>query len=70
MASSNLIFTSLSATAGGQSTATRTARLCTTSWLSPLTVHTSGDGWRKKYCGDGAALNDIMALTADRAYFQ
>jgi hypothetical protein len=32
-------------------------------------VDASSDGWRKKYCEKGAALNNIIALVPDRAYF-
>jgi hypothetical protein len=35
---------------------------------APL-VDASSDGWRKKYCEQGAALNNIVALLPDRAYF-
>lgn len=32
-------------------------------------VDASSDGWRKKYCNQGAALINIVALLPDRAYF-
>jgi hypothetical protein len=32
-------------------------------------VDASSDGWRKKYCEQGAALNNIVALLPDRALF-
>jgi hypothetical protein len=32
-------------------------------------VDASSDGWRKKFCEQGAALNNIVALLPDRAYF-
>lgn len=32
-------------------------------------VDASSDGWRKKHCEQGAALNNIMALLPDRAIF-
>jgi hypothetical protein len=35
---------------------------------APL-VDASSDGWRKKFCEQGAALNNIIALLPDRAYF-
>jgi hypothetical protein len=32
-------------------------------------VDASSDDWRKKYCKQSAALNNIVALLLDRAYF-
>jgi hypothetical protein len=32
-------------------------------------VDASSDGWRKKHCEQGAALNNVMALLHDRAVF-
>jgi hypothetical protein len=34
-----------------------------------LLVDASTDGWRKKYCEEGAASNNIVALLPDRALF-
>jgi hypothetical protein len=34
-----------------------------------LLVDASSDGWRKKYCEQGASLNNIVALLPERAYF-
>jgi hypothetical protein len=34
-----------------------------------LLVYASSDGWRKKYCEQSAALNNVVALLLDRAYF-
>jgi hypothetical protein len=35
---------------------------------APL-VDASSDGWRKKHCEQGAALNNVVALLPERAYF-
>lgn len=32
-------------------------------------IDASSDGWRKKYCEQGAALNNVVALLPDRALF-